>query len=200
MHTTAFSTTLALEAQWAGRMRALIAQSYATPTLVIPTARRVDGRFTPADSVVQKRAGDYTAIDPITGTIAGYHEAKIEAQHRPNLFIETWSNLADEPALVREGWLTTCQADTLWYGFADTRTVYSINWPALRSWLLAPIDGAPFGLAGFRIERISTFKERVQAKHRQRNATVGRLVPIHLLQKAGHIQATHTLPPLDTPL
>jgi len=194
MPMSAFSASTALEAHWAPHMRALIARSYTDPVLIAPTARRVDGRFTPADAVVQKRAGDYTALHPHTGTILGYHEAKMEATERPNLFIETWSNLSNEPERVREGWITTCHADTLWYGFANTRTVFEIDWPVFRAWLLDTVDGAPQGLPGFQIERLSLFKERVQAKYQQRNATVGRLVPIRTIRDAGLIRATHRLP------
>lgn len=191
MHT--FQTTLDLEQRWAPSVQAIIARTRPTGTFVFGTARRASGVMTKADAIIQKRSGDYTALEPGTGYVLDYHEAKIETKTRPNFFVETWSNLANEHERMREGWFTTCQADVLWYGFADTATLYEMNWAAVKAWLSQSVKGDDYGMPGFWMERLSTYQERDQKASQQKNRTVGRLVPISHLQKAGLILNTHTM-------
>lgn len=186
-----FQTSLSFEKQWHDPTRAVVKASLPASTLLITTGRRKSGNLDAADAHIQKNAGDIAAVDTTTGHVLSYHEIKMEARHTGNLFIETWSNLANTPDRVSEGWLYSCQADVLWYGFADILTIHEIDMPKLRAWLCTPTTTR--ALPGVSVMRLSLYREIEQGKSKQKNHTVGRLVPIKDIKAAGLIVNTHTL-------
>lgn len=114
-------------------------------------------------------------------------EFKAEEKHTGNLFIETWSDIRKGVP----GWLYH-YSDMAWLGYAfnDLHRLYTSRIGELRRW--AHSDGKT-GLI-----RLEDFRLVKQSKYRQRNVTVGRLVPInvflaevngaqeHVVQEATH--------------
>lgn len=112
----------------------------------------------------QKRDGDFLIIN--NGRRIKV-EFKTEVANKHNkLFFETWSNM--KKGVGNPGWVYTCEADGLLYLFQESKELYVIpSWEACRVWFL---------------ENILAYKERRQAKYKQKNVTLGRPVPIkHLL-------------------
>lgn len=187
------SDSFRLEQFWRPSVVAVIRASRGPDMRVEETARRVQGQMAVADKAIQKRVGDFTEVRASDGAIVAYHEAKMEERASRNLFLETWSNCAPEGHRAKEGWLTSCQADVLWYGFIETMALYEIDWTGLRAWLLAadPTRTHPLGIG--HVARIDTYPERAQTKTRQKNTTVARLVPLHDVQAAGFVRAVHRM-------
>lgn len=191
---TSAARSFDFERFWRPSVMAAIRAARGEGVRVEETARRAGGAIRPADKAIQKRVGDFTEVRVNDGAIVAYHEAKMEKEkRRGNLFIETWSNFSAEGERAKEGWLTSCQADVLWYGFVDTAELFEIPWPALQAWLLAPHPTRTHPLGIGRVARIDTYMERAQEQTRQKNTTVGRLVPLADLQAAGLIAAVHQL-------
>lgn len=114
---------------------------------------------------LQHAAGDAMIVD--SNGIRLTVDFKCERKSSPNLFIETFSNLAaSNPTL---GWLHTLNADRIWYYFADKRRLLVLHLPELRKWLFEPNGNEA---------RLLSFRERQQTTHPQKNNTIGRLVPI----------------------
>jgi hypothetical protein len=188
------SQSFDLERVWRPSVMAVLRAARGEGVRIEETARRAGGAIRPADKAIQKRVGDFTEVRMDDGAIVAYHEAKIEKEKRAgNLFIETWSNFSPEGERAKEGWFTSCQADVLWYGFIDTLELFEIPWPALQTWLLAPHPTRAHPLGVGKLARIDTYRERAQTQVRQRNTTVGRLVPLADLQAAGLVAAVHRL-------
>jgi len=96
-------------------------------------------------------------------------ELKSEAKHTGNLFVETWSDIRSGV----HGWLYHYSDETrLAYAFNDTHTLYTCQLGELRKWA----HGAGYDAA----IRIEDFRQVEQHKHKQRNLTVGRLVPVEV--------------------
>ncbi len=104
-------------------------------------------------------------------------EVKTERRGSPNLFLEMWSNAKDE--MRTPGWMVTLDADWLFYYFAESNLLCTVNFQKLKRWAL---DG----------RRIYAFPERDQVTNQQRNRTVGRIVPIAVLQREVGLK-THPL-------
>ena len=187
------SDSFSMEQFWRPSVLSVIRASRGPDVRIEETARRVQGQMAVADKAIQKRVGDFTEVRAMDGAIVAYHEAKIEERASRNLFLETWSNCAPEGHRAKEGWLTSCQADVLWYGFIETMTLHEIDWTGLRAWLLSPHPTATHPLGIGHIARIDTYVERAQAKTRQKNTTVARLVPLRDIEAAGFVRATHRL-------
>jgi hypothetical protein len=165
--------------------------------LVLPFIgeRAMDGRFVVTDKgrlskELQALAGDvlFNRIDPDTGNgRLVCVEVKGERKWTGNLFLEVWSNRSYDPAHpLRPGWLISSQADLLLYGFLtgarlpgepwyDTCPFYAMSLPRLQTWA--------FG-CGETPGRIwhPDFREVTQRAYCQKNETVGRIVPISVLE------------------
>jgi len=96
-------------------------------------------------------------------------ELKSESKHTGNLFIETWSDIRNGV----HGWLYHYADDTrLAYAFNDIHMLYTCEIGELRKWS----HGKGFQAA----IRIEDFRQVDQQKYKQRNVTVGRLVPVEV--------------------
>lgn len=143
-----------------------------------------DGRYViiskgPLAPVIQEIAGDLCMNRD--GAVY-FAELKAEEQFTGNLFIEVFSNRClanrDDHARygMKPGWAITNGADLLLYHFLDVDDVYVIDFYRFKRWFFGSgvngeRDGVwwKYGASGF---------QRVQQKYRQRNETVGILVPI----------------------
>lgn len=96
-------------------------------------------------------------------------EVKTERRESPNLFLEMWSNADGETKTP--GWMVTLDADWLFYYFKESDALHTINFQKLKHWAIDPG------------RRIYEFPERDQVTNHQRNRTVGRIVPIAVLQR-----------------
>lgn len=103
-------------------------------------------------------------------------EVKTELTKRRNLFLETWSNAAEDPERQREGWMFTLRSDWLFYLFVDADELYAIRLPELQAWAFDA--RRPDGSLG----RMYDYPERPQRKHPQKNRTRGRCVPIAIIR------------------
>lgn len=114
-------------------------------------------------------------------------EIKVEEKRTKNLFLEIWSNRnlneRENHATYgsNPGWLYHSRADWLFYLFLDTEDLFVIDLFALKRWAFGFVhtDGREFDPNLFSEE----FRQVGQRKYVQRNETIGRLVPIALLQK-----------------
>jgi len=95
-------------------------------------------------------------------------EVKTERRDSPNLFLEVWSNATDE--CRTPGWMVTLDADWLFYYFKESDSLCTVNFQKLKRWA---IDA----------RHIYEFPEREQVTNQQLNRTVGRIVPIAVLQR-----------------
>jgi hypothetical protein len=155
-----FGTNLRL-----GSIEALAAQGHS----LLYNERSLPGPDTEqADKDNQAKYGDFALYGP-DGKVVARVEMKVEAATSRNMWFETFSNHTTDPTKVKLGWGYTTMADRLWYGFADTGIVAGLDMADLRRFLDAPAERG--------MRRLLTFREAAQAKHVQRNLTVGRLVP-----------------------
>lgn len=133
----------------------------------------------------QRSYGDAMVIGA-NDQVEQFIEFKCERKSTGNLFIETHSNLSDE--LYNAGWLHHLKVNRLWYYFADENRLLILNFQHLKTWLFKMVRGNP---------RLMTYREACQAAHRQKNLTVGRLVPIADLPKGVVMQDVVLPMPLD---
>ena len=103
--------------------------------------------------LAQRYLGDYLAVKNDKAYIL---EFKAEEKHTGNLFIEIWSNEG-----VNQGWFRKCRADYIIYHFLDNGKVYLIDLPEFKKQLIE-----------------SNHRQVKQAKHDQKNVSVGLLVPV----------------------
>lgn len=112
---------------------------------------------------------------------AGKHafvEVKTERRDpNGNFFIEHWSN----ERWRNPGWFYKCRADVLWYYFLESDELYRINFRALRMWGLTNL-----GSEAWMQVNLDKYPER-DARADQRNATMGRLVPIQTIVDLGFV-------------
>lgn len=126
---------------------------------------------------LQAQMGDVIVNTDADTVVAA--EIKIEQRHTGNLFLETWSNrnLDDVGSHAERGcnpgWMVKLRADLLLYYFLDSDDLYSIPMFRLKKWAFGSRTSAP---------HIYEFREVSQSRYGQLNETVGRLVPIHILQ------------------
>lgn len=113
---------------------------------------------------LQKIVGDFVVVQE--GRKYGV-ELKGEKKFTGNVYLETWSNRPE----FTFGWLWTSRAKYLMYYFADKRTLYVFDFPALQRWA---VEGAVY-----------QYPEKPQSKYDQLNYTYGRVVPIAEIQRAG---------------
>lgn len=114
---------------------------------------------------IQGACGDF-----VCRTIDGdnkYFDLKVEERWTGNLFLETWSNLG-----FNRGWLDKVKTDYIIYYFLNKGVFYLIDFPRLKAWAY----GTPSECG-----KLDKYKEVPQSKHRQRNVTKGRLVPIRVI-------------------
>lgn len=137
------------------------------------------------DRDMQKTAGDFFITDDKTGKIVANADLKVERRTSTNLFFETASNANAHPGMYNPGWGYTVKARSIWYAFADTGLLASINLHRLRDWLNETVQ------TGSRSPkpRLLQLPEVVQCAHEQRNVTTGRLIafsalPPEILQNA----------------
>jgi len=102
-------------------------------------------------------------------------EVKTERAKSANLFLETWSNAAEEAGRKRRGWMYTLDADWLFYYFADADELCVVDFQKLKAWAFT--GPRRDGTSG----RIFDFKEKAQRANHQLNLTRGRCVPIEVL-------------------
>jgi hypothetical protein len=99
-------------------------------------------------------------------------DVKSEQRSSPNVFVETHS---DRHGDACRGWLYELHPETtLAYFFCESRELFTVRIGSLRKWMHERVqyhDGS-FG------PRMNRFREREQTKRKQRNVTVGRLVPL----------------------
>lgn len=139
----------------------------------------------PLARYLQLSVGDVVYND--TREVMWAAEIKVEETRRPNLFLEIWSNrnLNERGRHAQygsnPGWLYHSRADWLFYYFLDTDDLFVIDLFALQRWAFGFVhtDGREFDPQLFSEE----FRQAGQRKYVQRNETIGRLVPIDLLQK-----------------
>lgn len=104
-------------------------------------------------------------------------ELKCEERNKwGNFFLETWSNKSFGRA--RDGWMMTCNANTLLYYFLEDSQLFSIPFPQLWTWAFGDSAGDRRGnlLNG-------RFEEKAQKRYEQLNATFGCCVPIEVIGK-----------------
>jgi hypothetical protein len=131
---------------------------------------------------LQKTAGDFLAQKANSNDFLspGFHsdviglELKTEERHTGNLFIETWSNKEH----WNPGWIYTSLADYMLYHFLDREVCYVISMKALKKFCFTT-PGANKSTG-----RLTDYREVGQEKHKQKNNTCGRLVPIDDLKAA----------------
>lgn len=145
------------------------------------------------DADLQKKMGDMIISKGrhIFRTV----DFKCERKTSRNFFVETYSNRTGEDGRLAAGWLYHLETDQIWYYFADSGQLFRINRLAFKAWLHELIV-APDGKQS---QRISSFQERPQTQHAQKNVTIGRLVPIEMAQKASFdgvpvIECVNTIP------
>lgn len=132
--------------------------------------RVFDGRVVRTDKgrlsvMLQRSAGDIL-FNSDRRTVLSI-EVKTEAKQSANLFLETYSNADGQTP--RRGWLHTLDADWLFYYFADIDLLCIVDFQRLKRWATP--------------ETLARFDEREQKKTTQHNRTVGRLVPILILER-----------------
>lgn len=155
---------------------------------VVPYLKSICGPKTAVypihDEFSQRVRGDFFFCGLITE-----RAVDVKAEHRssPHVFVETHSDLYGDPC---RGWLYELHPETtLAYFFVESRKLYTVSIGHLRRWMHELVQYAD-GSAGPRLNR---FLERKQNKRKQRNVTVGRLVPVsELLQITGSKQ--HDVP------
>jgi hypothetical protein len=115
----------------------------------------------------QCQEGDYRAIDQSgRETVL---ELKTESRYTGNLFLEEWSNLTED--MQSRGWVKRLERGVLIYTFLDKPILIEINIPALYKW------------ANDENCNLERFRATEQGKYQQRNRTIGRIVPISVLQE-----------------
>lgn len=126
---------------------------------------------------IQKHLGDMVWFnrDPTKHSGVSFAEVKAESKFTGNLFIETWSNWADEPNRVNPGWVTKIMGHWLFYVFLDRRILYMLPRTPLLSFFWM---------------KHGEYPEKTQKKTTQRNITRGILVPVADVE--GHLNATNT--------
>lgn len=123
------------------------------------------------DEFSQRIRGDFIFYS-LTTERAQAVDVKSEQKATPHLFIETQSDMHGDPC---RGWLLDLHSDTtLAYFVIETRKLYTVRMGNLRKWMYERVQYAD-GSSGPRLNR---FREMPQLKRQQRNATVGRLVPV----------------------
>jgi hypothetical protein len=153
--------------------------------ILLPFLReRSDGQFVLFEKGSLARALQETLGDAVLRAKDGSArsaEVKIENTHTGNLFLEVWSNRNLE---VREehirfgsnvGWLYKSVADLLLYYFLEVDRLYVIDLFRLQQWAFKSTNN--IGRPG----RIWDYPEVPQGKYRQRNETIGRLVPLSVI-------------------
>lgn len=93
-----------------------------------------------------------------------------------NFFFETWSNL--DYCMRRLGWMWTCKADLLWYYFIEEDDLYIIDFRKLFDW--AHVQ-----------DRLKCFRLVEQGKADQFNRTMGRVVPIRIIEQQVGFKLRH---------
>lgn len=118
---------------------------------------------------LQKYLGDlvWWRKDPVKHSGISFAEVKAESRFTGNLFIETWSNWADEPGKVTPGWASKIKGHFIFYVFVDRQILYMIPREPLMEWFW---------------NHHHEYPERTQKKAAQRNITRGVLVPIQDVQ------------------
>lgn len=121
------------------------------------------------DEFSQRVRGDFIFCGLVTERAV---DVKSEQRSSQNLFIETQSDRYGDPC---RGWLYELHPDTtLAYFFIDSRKLFTVRIGELRKWMH---DRVQYGDGSFG-PRLNRFLEREQSKRKQRNVTVGRLVPV----------------------
>lgn len=164
---------------------ALIRQAFAAryPHLEM---REVSGNDPTALSL-QRHYGDLLWFhkDPAQHAGISFAEVKAESRFTGNLFIETWSNAAEEPARLNPGWAAKCEGHWLFYVFLDRRVLYMLPRHEVLTWFW---------------KHHYKYPERTQEKHEQRNITRGVLVPIEDVEEMLTVKgkAFHVIPLCST--
>jgi hypothetical protein len=123
----------------------------------------------PTAIFLQKHLGDiiWFNADPSEHSGFSFAEVKVEERYTGNLFVETWSNWADEPEKLNPGWSVKVAGHWLFYVFLDRNIIYMLpRHETLR----------------FVWKHHEKFPERTQGKAHQKNKTRGVLVPIEILR------------------
>lgn len=119
-------------------------------------------------------------------------EVKAERKSSSNLFLETWSNAARELTRQRAGWMYTLDADWLFYYFATTDLLCTVDFQKLKQWAFEGqrADGS--------LGRLFDYPERLQSRNEQFNRTMGRCVPITVLSAELGLKQWHPRTELAT--
>jgi hypothetical protein len=148
---------------------------------VVPYLKSICGPKTAVypigDEFSQRVRGDFFFCGLVTERAV---DVKAEQKASPHVFVETHSDRYGDPC---RGWLYELHPETtLAYFVIETRKLYTVAIGDLRKWMHDLVQYTD-GSTGPRLNR---FLEREQAKRKQKNVTVGRLVPVtELLQIAG---------------
>ena len=125
----------------------------------------------------QKNYGDFVAVKE---DVAKRVDLKAEERWTGNIFAETWSNRTYN--FANPGWMHHLKADQIWYFFFDTRKLIFIEFKEFKEWFDKQEYNYTDEYGNKSIKPNSwMFKEKVQDKHKQKNITVGRIVPIQFL-------------------
>jgi hypothetical protein len=151
-----------------------------------------DGRFVYTDKgrlavEFQKKYGDVLIQEKKTSAMWSI-EVKAEEKSSPNLFLEVWSN----GERYNPGWMTTCEADLLFYHFIESDELYISKLPILKKWFHF---GKGFkGINEFQYEPgYKRFSMKMQKKYQQKNDTWGICVPVGVIEKEVGIKKINPL-------
>jgi len=121
------------------------------------------------DEFSQRVRGDFIFVGLVSVRAV---DVKSEQRSSRNVFVETHSDRHGDPC---RGWLYELHPDTtLAYFVLESRKLFTVRIGSLRRWMHERVQYAD-GSCGPRMNR---FCEREQSKRKQRNVTVGRLVPL----------------------
>lgn len=119
---------------------------------------------------LQKHLGDlvWWHKDPSKHAGISFAEVKAETRFTGNVFVETWSNWAEDPSRVTPGWASKIRGHFIFYVFVDKCILYMIPREPIMQWFWNNHDKYP---------------ERTQRKASQRNVTRGVLVPLRDIEE-----------------
>ena len=124
----------------------------------------------------QKKYGDLVIQDKNTSALWSI-ELKAELRKSDNLFLEHWSNGSQ----YTPGWMVYLDADLLLYHFLESNELYIIKFQHLKRWFHFGDgfkDGKPYQYR----PACERFPLKMQTKYEQKNNTLGRCVPINVIQ------------------
>lgn len=137
-----------------------------------------DGRYVRTDKgrlarELQKSVGDvvFNTLHDESELVSIEVKAEEENLHG-NFFLETWSNRER----FTPGWMLTLNADLLFYYFIRERALYVMRFQDLKRWAFGQWRGEP--------GHLYEYPEKAHGKRAQPNLTMGRCVPIRVIEDA----------------